>query len=427
MNPGKKSVFHFASACVIFAIIVLTNVSQAGGNIWELLEHEGDALDLMAIEAIGDRVLLLGARYEEQRWQADQDASEREISGPIVRKQMHIISINSKEQIEWQHSYPAIPDVNEIYSASTTNNGHLCIAFGRNYNDEEFINPVVLQVDAKGKIIWADFKAIPESSLPDASAQVYLQIANLESIRVVDTPDNGCLLGYILRSESPGSESLQLNLVMINKDGDAKWHFKRETELYGKMFLLRNADTGSYVVVQTNQSRDAAIQAMMAGQPFAPRTNMLVISLDGKLKKFYDLDALDELKKVWIKNATNATGGNVLLAGNAKNAWAALISENGKLEKINNTLVGEFTYVGKKQSGGYILVRSGSTVALDDHLTLQLDQPIEKFIKKKYVNPYLAKQLSDKGPIQNIVPTTKNSYLILYKLASRLQRIELPD
>ena len=154
---------------------------------------------------------------------------------------------------------------------------------------------------------------------------------------------------------------------------------------------------------------------------------MLVISNNGELKKFYDLDVLDEVKKVWIKSATDAPGKNVLLAGNAKNAWAALISEDGKLEKINNTLAGEFTYVGKKDSGGYILIRSGSAVAMDNRLDMKLDQPVEKFIKKKYVNAYLAKQLSDQGPIQNIVPMTKNAYLILYKLASRLQKIELPE
>ena len=401
--------------------------SQANDNLWEMLQRDGDVLDLMAIEAIGTRVLLVGAKYEEQRLPVGGEPVDDQMNETEVRKLMHIISLNSEEKIEWQHSFPAIPDVNEVYSMSATRNGHLCIAYGRNYADNEFINPVVLQVDAKGKIGWADIEAIPESFLPDTSAKSYLQIANLESIRVIDTADNGCLLGYILRQESQNEETLQLNLIMINRDGSVKWHFNRETDLYGKMFLVHNNDSNIYIVVQTNQSRDAAIQAMMAGRPFSPKTSMLVMSPDGEMKNFYDFDTLTDLSKVWVKQAVGASGAAVLLVGNAKNAWAGLVSEKGKLGTINNTLNGEFSYATKMHAGGYILVRSGSLVALDNQLNLMFDKPIEPFIRRNYVNAYLAKELTEQGPIQNIVPISKNTYLVLYKLASRLQKIEFPD
>jgi len=417
---------RFQVSCVVLIFASLTGVCQAEGEIWQMLERDGDVLDLMAMEAIADRVLVVGARYEEQQWQGEKDPPDEQTIETVVRKPLHIISLNSREQVEWQHSYPAIPDVNEIFSVSTTKNGHLCIAYGRNYVENEFINPVVLQVDAKGKITWADLKAIPESSLPDTSELSYLQIANLESIRVVGTPDNGCLLGYILRHESKERETLQLNLIMINKEGDAKWHFKRETALYGKMFLVKNADADDYIVIQTNQSRDAAIQAMMAGQPFSPKTSMLVVSDKGELKKFYDYEKLNDLSKVWVKHAADAMGEKILLAGNSKNAWVGFIDEDGRVNKINNNLVGEFSYVGNNQSNGYILVRGASIVALDKQLNLQLDKTIDQIIKKKYANAYLEKQLPEQGPIQNIVPLTKNAYLILYKLASRLQKIVLP-
>ena len=403
----------------------LAGISCADEDIWKILSRDGDVMDLMAIEAMGEKAVLVGAKYIEKQWQAVEEPESIQIESPIIRKLLHVMSISSEEQIEWRHSYPAIPDVNEIYSTSRTPDGRLCIAYGTNYAGDEFINPIVLQIDTKGKIIWANRGAIPESLLPRSLEKSYVQIANIESLRIVGSTENGCLLGYILRQQTEEKESFQLNLLMMNEQGDQQWHLTRDTSLYGKMFLVLNGDADGYTVVQTNQSRDAAIEAMMAGRPFSPLTNFLVVDKKGVSKNFYDNEVLTNLSKIWVKDIVDVHGENVLLVGNSKNAWAGFINLKGQVGKINNSLEGEYTYVRKTHSNGYMLVRGDSLVSFDEHLNSQFNRPIDQLIKKQYVNTFVEKKLNELGPIQNIVPLGKNSYFILYKLASRLQKIEL--
>ena len=429
----KLQIFNIDSkfSCLLSGIVVIcswlgsTGISCANEDIWKVLSRDGDVMDLMAIEAMEDKAILVGAEYIEKQWQAVEDPDSIQIESPMIRKLLHVISVGSEEQIEWRHSYPAIPDVNEIYSTSRTKDGRLCIAYGTNYAGDEFINPIVLQIDTKGKIIWANRGAIPESSLPRSLERSYVQIANIESLRIVGSAENGCLLGYILRQQTEKKESFQLNLLMLNEQGDQQWHLSRDTSLYGKMFLVLNGGSNGFTVVQTNQSRDAAIEAMMAGRPFPPLTNFLVVDKKGVLKKFFDNEVLVNLSKVWVKDIVDVSGEGILLVGNSKNAWAGLVNLQGQVGKINNSLEGEYAYVRKTQSNGYIMVRGNSLVSFDEQLNSQFNKPIDQLIKKQYVNTFVEKKLNELGPIQNIVPLGKNSYFILYKLASRLQKIEL--
>jgi len=411
-----------ASVFLVWAL--LSGSSNADDSLWSVLDREGDALDLMAIESEGKRVLLVGAKYEELQWRAEDEPPPEMVILPKIRKQLHIISIDSNETVEWQHSFPAVPDVSEIYSAKVTPDNHMCIAYGQNYESDEFINPVVLQVDAGGKIIWADSNAIAESYLPEKVSNEYFQIANLESIRVVDSDDNGCVVSYVLRHQTATTETYQLNVFKIDKEGNHKWRFSHSTDLYGKMFLVRDRDANHYTVVQTNQSRDAAIEAMMAARPFRPLTNIIIISHDGKLEHFHPHDQLKDFDRVWVKHMVDAPGGSVLLVGNLKNAWAALVDKQGVLKKVYSTQEGEFGFVNRKPPDGFVMVRGDAIELVDKDLNMQIDKPIEAVIKKKYINAYMEKQLSEEGPIQNIVPLRKDAYLILYKLGSRLKKIE---
>lgn len=417
----------FPGITIICAFCISIATGYAKDDVWNVLKREGDVLDLMAIEGSEDNAVLIGAKYIEGQWQSVENQDANQLDSSTIRKLLHVISINTQEQVEWQHSYSAIPDVNEIYATSRTRDGRLCIAYGGNYANEEFINPVVLQVNATGKIVWANKTAIPESSMPKPSASTYVQIANIESIRIVETAENGCLLGYILRHQTAQGQKFQLNLLSLNQQGDQQWHLAQETSLYGKMFLVRNSEALSYTVVQTNQSRDAAIEAMIAARPFSPLTNILVVSNQGKLEKYYDSDSLSQLSKIWIKHIVDVPGDDVLLVGNSKNAWAGFMDINAQLTSVNNVLGGEFSYVGKNRSKGYIMVRDDSIVSFDEKLTPKIDKAIDQLVKRKYVNAYLQAKLPERGPVQNIVPLGENAYFILYKLASRLQKIELDD
>ena len=413
----------FSSAVVLCIYVFMTGACQASEDIWSLLKRDGDLLDLMAVETVDERAIFIAARYIEKEWDAGEVPELNQPATASIRKLLDLISINKDEQVEWEKSYSAVPDVNEIFSNDRTPQGRLCIAYGRTYANDELINPTVLQIDPAGKILWADPGAIPESSLPAVSPRSYTQIANIESIRIVGSASNGCLLGYILRHESVAGENFQLNLLMFNEHGNLQWHFSRESELYGKMFIIRNNDANNYAVLQTNQSRDAAIQAMMAGKPFSPVTNLVFLSAEGKLLNFFDDKALPALSKTWVKHAVDASGENILLAGNLKNAWAGLMDSRGQLSKVNNMLDGEYSHVENLGSNQFMLVRGDNLVVLDEQLNALLNRPIDQLTVKKYVNTYIEKKLPEEGPIQNIVSIGKNAYFILYKLASRLIKI----
>lgn len=417
------SALKMSLSAVFVAGVIFTNKSYAEEGLWEILQQEGDVLELMAVTTLGDSILLVGARYEEQRFQST-DESGRVLATPILRKQLHLINIDRHENIRWQKSYPAFPDVSEIFSVSATPGDHLCIAYGRHYGNDEFFNPVLLQVEAGGKIVWANTAAIPSSTI-QSNSRMLVQLANLDSINVVDSEDNGCALGYILRRQTVDNESLDVNLLLFDKKGQLQWHHSRETDLYGKMFIVRDESTSHYTIVQTNQSRDAAIEAMVAAQPFFPRTRISIVSSAGELLKTHE--NLESLSRVWIKHIIDAPGDQILMAGNAKTAWAGFIDSRGKVSGINKALEGEYSHIHMPDQNGYLLVRDDSLVSMGKLLKPRFNKQISKLIKKKYSNSYLENKLPEQVPIQNIVPLKNNNYLILYKLGSKLLKVELKD
>ena len=423
-----NSLRSLVTASVAAMAIFYLNISNAN-DVWKLLEREGDALELMALESIGSSSVLIGSKVEQQ-WQITNDSVENKIDPALMRKQLHIIKINQKESVEWRRSYPAIPEVNEIFSVSATTNGRLCVAYGSYYDKGEFINPVMLQIDSDGKIIWANNKAILESDLntrrsDQSKKNDSSQIANLDSVRIIGSPDNGCLLGYVLRRFTGSKESYELHLLLTDSEGNRKWENNSTTNLYGKMFLIRNKDDNQYTVVQTNQSRDAAIEAMMAAKPFSPKTRIEIITLGGELKARYE--NIVDLSKVWIKAIMDVPGDSIILVGNSNNAWLGHFNPTGKISRVFNTLGGAFSFVSVKKPAGYLLVRGDSMVAVNDVFAPVLNKPISSLVTKKYSNPYIDKQIRESIPVQNIVPLQKNTYLLLYRLGGRLLKIDLKN
>ena len=419
--------FYILNSYILMVAIFIACMTVSGASyavdIWSVLERDGNELDLMALESVGHNTLLVSAKYDQRHWQAEQPAAGQMLtSGPA--KHLHIMSFNSKESINWRRSYPALPEVNEIYSVSATSNDHLCIAYGRPYHDREFINPVVVQVGPNGKIIWANTSAIPQSSI-ESSSSTLVQMANLDSINIVDSADNGCALAYILRLQTAESESFQIHLVNFDSSGNLQWRASQDTDLYGRMFLTRDKQQNHFAIVQTNQSRDAAIAAMMAARPFSPHTSMIVFSSKGELLKHHK--KLETLSKVWVKHIVDAPGDLILLAGRSKTAWIGFLDTQGKVSGVNNSMEGEFSYVNHQFSTGFLLVQNASLVSMGDQLKARISKPISRIVKKKYSNALLAAKLPEQVPIQNIVPLGNQNYLILYKLGSKLLKVDLRD
>lgn len=417
--------FHrvFLRIVLLISGLFYVNAGYANDDLWKVLQKEGDALELMAIVSLGDSILLVGAKYEEQVWRAN-DGDGSTLVAPVIRKQLHLINFNLDEKLIWSQSYPVFPDVNEIFSVSVTGGKHICIAYGRHYRNNEVINPVVLQLEPGGKIIWANTEAIPGSSIKP-SPSTLVQVANLDSIKTVGTEDSGCGLGYILRRQTVDRESLEVNLLHFDNKGNLQWHFNRETDLYGKMFIAHDQQAKHFAIVQTNQSRDAAIEAMMAARAFTPHTSMSIVSSNGELVKYHK--ELQQLSNIWVKHIVDAPGERILLVGNSKSAWAGFIDTQGQVSGINNSLEGEFSHVNFREKNGYLLVRDESLVSTGKLLNPQLNRPISQLVKKKYSNAYIERKLPEQVAIQNIVPLKNNNYLILYKLGSILLKVELGE
>ena len=123
----------------------------------------------------------------------------------------------------------------------------------------------------------------------------------------------------------------------------------------------------------------------------------------------------------------DAPGNSIVLVGNSSNAWLGHLNAAGHIERVFNTLGGEFSFVSAMKPTGYLLVNGDSIVAISDAFTPVLNQPIGSLVKKKYSNPLLDKKIQESVSVQNIVPLEKNIYLLLYGLGSRLLKIDLTN
>jgi len=413
-----------ASWLVTFTLLAVHVPGFGEENLWDFLGQQGKALDIMSVNSVAGHIVLVGAKYVEAPWPTPQGSEAGPFLPPVVRKRLYVMSAAANEQLEWQQAYEALPDVHEIFSTAGTGDQRLCVVYGEPAGDDEIVlDPVLLQIDAHGKILWA--KRILSSSLEAKSSVpgAVEQIANLDTLRVLGSPDNGCVLSYVTRTISQNGEKFNLHVIHNTAAGNIKWQQTVDTQLYGKLFFVHSQAENRYVVVQTNQSRDAAIEAMMLGVPFVPQTALVGVDYSGKVS-FQTVEPA-ELSKLWVKNVHSGEGGLILLAGKTTAAWAGLVSHNGEITNHTDVSGHEFSAVAAAGSGGYLLSRGDHLTRTTSKLDIVSDQPIRSVTTRQYLNQYLTARLPDDLPVQQIIPLRNDEYLLLYTLGGKLLKVRL--
>jgi len=400
------------------------STSLAAESLWKHLAQSGSTLDIMGIEAMADHIMLVGTKYEEVAWSPSADATTPEQTS-IVRKQLYVMRINKQELVDWQQDYSALPDAQEIFSIANSNDQRLCIVYGEQQEENQALNPVLLQINNDGKIFWATRDVMANLHSSPSIQPELVQIANLDTIKVSGTPDGGCLLSYVTRHLTADNETFLLNVVNLGPDGSEKWRRIVPTQLYGRMFLRSDRDAGQYVLVQTNQSRDAAIQAMMLATAFRPQTAITAIDAQGNI--VYQYEKLPELEKVWVSAVSVAPGSRVLLAGRSRSSWVGFVNKEGKVVDIIDQLDGEYHAATTTPSGGFALARGEYLTVTDSRLMEKGDQKISAIIRMQYINQYLTARLPDDLPVQQILALSDNEFLVLYKLGSKLLKLNLKN
>lgn len=390
--------------------------------LWDFLEKRGNELDIMSISTVAGQIVLVGARYVEVPWPMQEESETSPFSPPLASKQLYVISTAANEEIAWRQGYPVLPDVQEIFSTAATSGERLCVVYGEQSGSEEVVlDPVLVQLDSHGKILWAKRNLI--AAVKSKASGPVEQIANLDTLRVAGSPDNGCILAYVTRTISENDEKFNLHVIHNSFDGDVKWQQTLDTQLYGKLFLTHNEAASRYVIVQTNQSRDAAIQAMMLAVPFVAKTALIGLDYMGNVS-FQTVEP-DELSKLWVKNIAHSEGETILLAGKVKTAWAGRVSFNGGIKNHIDGLDGEFSAAAPAASGGYLLSRGDHLTLTTGNLEAVSDQPARSVMVRQYLNQYLTARLPDDLPVQQIVPLGNNEYLLLYTLGSKLLKVRV--
>lgn len=382
--------------------------------MWDLLARQEPALEIMKLDKVADGLLIYGARS------TSSDRPGGTLS--IIHRQLSVIRVDQQEQISWRHAYSSLPDAHEVFATGTTPNGHSCVVYGEQRRGEELLNPVLLQLDPKGKIVWAR-REITGSRHTGARASLE-QVANLDTIQVSATPDDGCLLVFVSRLLTQTTETYQLHFIQHRADGSEMWRESVPTQLYGRTFLLNDESARRYIIVQTNQSRDAAIAAMVQGVSFNPQTDVIGLSYRGKV--LYHSPLTQNLEAVWVKGAVSGHDGSILLAGKSGSAWMGYLNANGKVLRQGMGLGREFSAVAADESGGYVFTGDGAVVVTDAKLQPLLTTEIGDTVVRRSVNKYLAARIPADMPVEQIIPWKTNQYLLLYKLGSKLLKVTVP-
>lgn len=411
----------------LFFSFSIPAVCSATDNFWNVLKQDGKALDIMSANSVAGQLMLIGAKYVEVSWPGDeQPPVQGQLEGEpflqsVVRKQLYMMAIAPDEQVVWQNTYPALPDVHEIYSVAANDDQHLCVVYGEQSNDDESVfDPVLLQLDVHGRILWAKRNLIAPQDSKRQVSELPEQIANLDTLRVTTSSDNGCVLAFVTRSIERQVEKFRLHVIQHSAEGDIQWQRSLDTELYGKLFLVRNKQASQYVVVQTNQSRDAAVRAMMLAVPFVPKTALIGFDYRGKV--IFQRIAPKDLSQLWVKTVLNTDGESILMAGKTKTAWAGLVNPKGEIKKFTDKLDDEFT-ASAMDADGFLLSRGDHLTLTSNNLDIVSDQAIPEVTKQQYLNQYLMNRLPEGLPVQQIVPVGNDNFLLLYLLGSKIIKV----
>ncbi|WP_455210685.1 hypothetical protein [Kaarinaea lacus] len=374
-----------------------------------------------------ERFYIAGVRSVIMPWDTDPASKIESIVPPLRRKILFVLKVNNQEQnVVWHKDYANLPDVNEVYSIATTADDQLCVIYGGESLLETAINPLVLRLDGTGETSW--YKPVfppTENALPDFRPNE--QIANLDAINVVATSDNSCLLLFITRIVHAESETFRLHLIRYDSQGNINWHKALPTDLYGTTYLLNNGSERGYFIVTTNLSRDAALEAMLLGQPFIPQITVVTINNDGKLLR--TIEQSNSLSGAWLNNAIAPTPNSLILIGKKRSAWMAHMQSIGQVvsEYIDNTedkISDEFQAIANKDSG-FIVTHNGLISLFDERLRLQTTLKIADVTNQSYENSNLSSQLPNDLSVEKLLPLNGNDYLLFYKYGSRLAKINL--
>lgn len=389
--------------------------------MWDVLQRRGDELEVMKLERSADGLLLYGAK-------GDQSTAGREKMTPDpaleTGRHLAVVYVDQSERIVRQQIYSALPDVHEIFSTRSTAKGEICIAYGEQRQGEELLNPVLVRLDAKGKIAWASREIISARHKTAGTTDSLEQVANFDTIQVGITPDNGCLLAFVTRVVTRDGETFRLSLIHHTSDGTVQWRKSVPTALYGRMFMLHDVAAKRYVMVQTNQSRDAAIAAMLQGVPFKPHTVMTGFDNTGEV--VFHTELAGDLGSVWVNGVVPGPEAGILLVGKLQAAWAGNIATDGELLGQFSSSFKEFNAVTKTLSGNFAFAGAESLVVTDNQFRSQHNININDTITQQFVNQFLASRLPDDVPVEQIVAWHPREFLLLYKLGSRLVKVVVP-
>lgn len=406
-----------------FVLLASSPACFSAENLWSVLKKEGSALDIMALDSFAGEFAIVGVQYVEVPWASQGEIELAPLVPPVVRKQLYILRVAENDTIVWRNSYPTLPDALEIFSIAATSDNRLCVVFGEQRGQEAILNPVLLQVDGAGKVLWAKRNIISSLEANIDKSEPIEQIANLDTLHVLASSNNGCVITFVTRQFSKDVEKFQLLFVQYAPDGNVQWRQSTATEMYGKLFFIHNSAANNYVVIQTNQSRDAAIEAMMLAVPFVPKTALVGIGYKGDIS--YQFANPDSLANVWVKDVYDSAGDAFLIAGKTKSAWAGQLNSSGKVLKFVDALEGEFTAVAGANSDDYLFARGDSLTLSENDLTTYSNQKIKDVITHQYANQYLMARLPDDMPVEQMIALGNHEYMILYKLGSKLVKVSL--
>ncbi len=399
--------------------------AAAQETLWNYLAQHGIDVDLMDIAPGKGRFFIAGVRSVAIPW----DTAEEQTIVPPMRRNLLLVltATNGDQHLLWRREYTDLPDVYEVYSIAATTNEHLCVVYGNQPAEQTAINPFVVRLDNKGEPLW--FKHIfPGGTEPGPDFLPTEHIANLDAIYMATSDNNSCVLAFVTRSVEGYDETYRLHVTRYDPNGAVAWHQSRQTDLYGKMLVVSSTPTSRHFLVQTNMSRDAALQAMILGQPFVPKITITSWDADGRLQQTVDLK--NGFKNVWLHNVMATSADSLLIIGKKGRPWMAHVQRSGS---TLNEFVGEnkspdndaFDAIAPQGSDGYVVTHNGHISRFDSTLKQQSVWKIEDVTIKDFHNPRLITQLPNDLSVEKILPLSTQHYLLFYQYGSRLRAVDL--
>lgn len=414
-----------SSAAVIFIVLWCSSFpAVCGESLWQLLEKQASDLVLKGFALQGNKVNIIAAMQASKPTTESPQAAGT--VGPNNRKYyVSALQINRDEKVVAQHVYSQAPEVEDVYATVTTSSDNLCILYSQKVTSAD-ISPVVLRANADGQMQW--LKTLSDRSSTGLNLRLHplAKIANSDAITLVAADSDSCLVAFVTSIELPHELIYKLHTVKLGVDGKLLWHKVRDATLYGKLFAVYNKAADLLVVVQSNLSRDAAIVAMMQGEPYVPLLEILLIKKSGEVRQI--VEKLAPLSGLWLKTVLNTSTESILLAGNKDAAFILEFNLKTGAMKQSNFPVDVVELGLRKNAGGYVFAGDDSFIQATNQYKPELMLSIKKNTTFTYIHPsaanYLLLDAVENRSLQDIVPLSDTEYLLLYKEGNRLVKIK---